>query len=394
MSKQFKFTKRAIEALPVHNPNSASTDAEYSDTEVPGLKCCVSKNGRKSFLFRYTFQSRKRSMALGAFGAIDVESARKKAQHARGLIADGIDPQAKPIEANVSLTFKEFFNKHYLPKAKAEKLSWEDDESKMLIHLDPVFGKMPLDTIKYMDIQKYFTSLTGKRLAHATANRHLALLSCFFNLAVRFGFISVNPCVGVKKYKEDNNRQRVLDKSELVRLLAVMDDSNVETMEKNRVAVNVLKLLLLTGTRREEALHAKWSDIKLADKTWLLPKTKSGKPRHVSLNDDAVNLLKSINRVPSCDFVFVNPETNQRYNNPVKTFNRLLQRAGLDGQDICIHSLRHTFASLGVSNGLTLYEVQKLLGHTSIGSTQRYAHLSQETLLNATNVVSAAMRQT
>ena len=92
--------------------------------------------------------------------------------------------------------------------------------------------------------------------------------------------------------------------------------------------------------------------------------------------------------------MFVNPETNQRYNNPVKTFNRLLQRAGLDGQDICIHSLRHTFASLGVSNGLTLYEVQKLLGHTSIGSTQRYAHLSQETLLNATNVVSAAMRQT
>lgn len=393
MSKKFKFTKRAIDALPPHDATSPSTDAEYSDTEVSGLKCIVSKKGRKSFLFRYTINGNKRSMTLGAFGAIDVDSARKKAQEARRLIANGIDPQDKPVAVKAVLTFNEFFDQYYLPDAKATKLTWDDDESKMRIHLNPVFGKMPLDTITHMDIRQYFTRITGTGLAPATANRHLALLSCIFNIAIRFGFLSINPCVGVKKHKEDNNRQRVLDESELTRLLAVMDDDNVETMEENRVAVNVLKLLLLTGTRREEALHAKWSDIKFADNTWFLPKTKSGKTRYVPLNDEAVNLLKSIKRVPSCEYVFVNPKTNKRYNNPVKAFNRLLQRAGLDGEDICIHSLRHTFASLGVANGLSLYTVQHLLGHASSVTTQRYAHLSQKTMLSATNVVSGVVRQ-
>lgn len=391
MSKKFKFTKRAIDALPPHDATSPSTDAEYSDTEVSGLKCIVSKKGRKSFLFRYTINGNKRSMTLGAFGVIDVDSARKKAQEARRLIANGIDPQDKPVAVKAVLTFKEFFDLHYLPDAKVRKRSWKDDESKMRIHLDPVFGKIPLDAISHMDINQYFTKIPAKGLAPATANRHLALLSCIFNMTVRFNLLVTNPCKGVKKHREDNQKLRYLNADELGRLLAVMDDNNPKTMEKNRVAVDVLKLLLLTGTRREEILHAEWSHVDLQQRTLFLPTTKAGKSRHVLLNDEAHDLLRNIVRDPACGYVFVNPKTHQRYNTPVKAFKRLLERANIEG--VNIHTLRHTFASLAVKNGLSLYKVQHLLGHASSVTTQRYAHLDQETMLDATNVVGGVVRQ-
>lgn len=100
-------------------------------------------------------------------------------------------------------------------------------------------------------------------------------------------------------------------------------------------------------------------------------------------------------KVRGCLYVFVNPRTKQRYNSPVKTFKRLLQKAGIKEWDgLCIHSLRHQFATMLVTNGVSLYETQKLLGHSSSAMTQRYAHLSGAALHNASNVVSNIIKET
>lgn len=386
-STQFCFNKRSIDAL----PNSDKKQTEYSDTDVSGLKLIVTAKGNKSFLFRYTFQSTKRSIKIGDYLLMDVKKARQKALEMKQLLSQGIDPQAEKDRCSAMPTFKEFCEKTYIPHAKQYKRSYKDDISKLNTHMYARLGSLQLGDITHPKIESYLNDLgKDKKLADATCNRHLALLSVIFNLAITHDLLEKNPCARIKKLKENNQRDRYLSPDELKRLLAVMDDTNPKTYERNRITVAALKLLLLTGTRREEALNAKWEDIDLNQKRWFLPHTKSGKSRPVQLNQSACDLLRSITPVQGCPYVFVNPKTNTRINTPVKTFKRLLKKAQID--DFRIHDLRHHFASVAVNNNVGLFVVQKLLGHSSPQTTQRYAHLQSETLLAASEKIAQAMR--
>lgn len=384
---KFCFNKRSIDAL----PNSDKKQTEYSDTEVSGLKLIVTAKGNKSFLFRYTFQSTKQSIKIGDYVLMDVKKARQKALEMKQLLSQGINPQAEKDRCSAMPTFKEFCEKTYIPHAKQHKRSYQDDISKLNTHMYAHLGSLRLGDITYLKIDAYLNHLgKDKKLADATYNRHLALLSVIFNLAITHGLLEKNPCAHIKKLKENNQRDRYLSPDELKRLLAVMDDTNPQTCEPNRITVAALKLLLLTGTRREEALSAKWKDIDLNQKRWFLPHTKSGKSRYVQLNRSACKLLSSIKPVQGCPYVFVNPKTKTRINTPVKTFKRLLEKAQIT--NFRIHDLRHHFASVAVNSGASLYVVQNLLGHASSQTTQRYAHLQSETLLAASEKVAQAMR--
>lgn len=371
-------------------PNSDKKQTEYSDTEVSGLKLIVTAKGNKSFLFRYTFQSTKRSVKLGDYVLMDVKKARQKALEMKQLLSQGIDPQAEKDRCSAMPTFKEFCEKTYIPHAKQHKRSYQDDISKLNTHIYQQFSSLKLGDITHLKIETYLNHLgINAQLAHATRNRHLALLSVIFNLAITHGLLEKNPCAHIKKLKENNQRERYLSPDELKRLLAVMDDTDPRTCEPNRITVAAIKLLLLTGTRREEALNAKWEDIDLNQKRWFLPHTKSGKSRYVQLNQGACELLRGITPVKGCPYVFVNPKTKTRINTPVKTFKRLLEKAQIT--NFRIHDLRHQFASAAVNSGASLYIVQGLLGHASSQTTQRYAHLQNETLLAASEKVAQAM---
>lgn len=394
----FQFTKRTILALPPHDALSDSSCAEYTDSSTPGLKCSVTKKGKKTFLFRFTAPDQKKAcITIGDAAVIDIANARLQVMTYRQLLAKGIDPRnQKPSSQPAVMTFGAFFTTHYAPVAKAHKKSWKDDSSKFKLYLNPAFGAQPLNAIKTKDVQAYYTQLTVNGLQPSTANRHLALLSAIFNMAIRYGSIpGPNPCVNIKKYKENNQRQRTLNADELARFCAALEDNNPQTMEPNRVAVNVIKLLLLTGARREEALHAEWTHIDLQGKIWTIPDGKSGKVRHIPLSEEALELLQSISKVRGCPYVFVNPRTKQRYNSPVKAFKRLLKKAGIkEGGGLCIHSLRHQFATMLVTRGVSLFATQQLLGHSSSAMTQRYAHLSSAALHDASNVVGNIFKET
>jgi integrase len=388
-TRKFKFTKRLIDALPAHSKAAASTDAEYTDTDVSGLKLTVSKTGRKTFLLRYTLNGAKRCMKLGEYGAIDIEAARRLALQARADVQSGIDPQQARKAQKAMPSFRDFAQNDYMPIATGRKRSYKDDQSRLNSHIYAYFGSKPINTISKKDIQDYLTDLRNKgALKPSTANRHLSLLSVIFNMAVDHGLMASNPCTGMKKYPENNARDRYLSEDELGRLYTAMnakDPATCKYIEQNRAVVNVLKLLLLTGTRREEALSAKWSNINLQRGLWLLPHTKSGKSRHVTLNAEAIALLNSLPKHQGSDFVFVNPATGTRVNTPVKAFHRLLEMAGIE--NLRIHDLRHTFASIAVNSGVSLYQVQHLLGHASSQTTQRYSHLSNDVLREASNRV-------
>jgi len=117
--------------------------------------------------------------------------------------------------------------------------------------------------------------------------------------------------------------------------------------------------------------------------------TKTGKPRHVPLNDGAMQILASIPREPGCPWLVPNPKTGKPYVSIFAAWDTARTHAGLT--DVRIHDLRHSFASLLINQGRTLYEVQHLLGHTQVKTTQRYAHLSQDTLLAASNAATRAL---
>ena len=374
------FTKRWIEQLPPNDNDSPLREKEYSDTQVVGLKLLVNKAGRKFFYLRYLINRRKRGIKLGEFGVMSLIEARQKAIELKAQIQKGIDPQAEKQHLSTIPTFKAFVQDSYLPWAYANKISANSDASKISLHLLPVFGNVRLDHITPQALQRY---IDGLKRTHtpATCNRHLSLLSRLLNMAVQFGTIPKNPAVGIRKAQENNERQRFLSGDEIARFLQAL------AQDDNRIAAAFLEFLLYTGVRRSEALHAQWEHVDMAKKVWFIPRAKNGKHRHVLLNAKALAMLECLPRVNA--YVFPGKVAGKPLNNPQKCFTRTLQRAGI--KDFRLHDLRHTYASIAINNGASLYEVQHLLGHSQVKTTTRYAHLADDTLRRVSEEVSSAI---
>jgi integrase len=382
VTRKFRFTNRSLDALPPCPITSASKATEYSDVEVPGLKALVSKSREIVFYHRYVFGGKKRAMRLGVYPGTTIPDARQRAQENRAKIDVNIDPQETSDRIKGMPTFREHA-RAYLKFVEQYKRSANADESKLRLYLIQHFGDDRLCDITTRDIQTYHMMIS-KKLSQSTANRHLALLSMMFNLAIQWDISDRSPCKSVKKFKEDNQKQRFLSADEIGRLYQAME------AEDNKVAVNALKLLLLTGCRREEILKLKWDDVSIESGTLFLPDSKTGS-RYVQLNAAARELLECIAR-NNGPFVFPGHHDSEKpINNPRKCFTRVLTAAGIE--HIRLHDLRHTHASILVNAGASLFVVQKALGHSNPITSQRYSHLSDKTLRDASETVSALINR-
>lgn len=148
-------------------------------------------------------------------------------------------------------------------------------------------------------------------------------------------------------------------------------------------------MLLYTGARKREVLDARWEHVDFKRRLLTVPLSKSGKPRHILLSHAAIELLKSLPRKADVPWVFFNPKTREP---PVSIFcawDSIRKKVGLP--DVRLHDLRHSFASFLVNSGRSLYEVQTLLGHHNPKVTMRYAHLSPDALVDATNIVGSLL---
>jgi integrase len=178
-------------------------------------------------------------------------------------------------------------------------------------------------------------------------------------------------------FEENNQKGRYLTKDEVRRLYAATVASENEMLQY------IVPMLILTGARKREVLDATWVDFDCARRLWRIPTCKAGKARHVPLSEGMLALLASIPRFPGCPFVVPNPKTLRPYVSIFASWRTARNAAGIP--DVRVHDLRHSYASFLINAGRSLYEVQKLLGHTQVRTTQRYAHLSQATLLDAAN---------
>ena len=178
-------------------------------------------------------------------------------------------------------------------------------------------------------------------------------------------------------------RERFLTAEETHRLLKALDT------DENQTAAQSIKLLLLTGARRNEITRAKWEYIDWQNKTLLVPCSKSGRPRLIQLNSAALELLRSLPREPANAFIFPSQITGRPSASLHFPWTRIRVRAGLTG--LRLHDLRHSFASFLVNKGVSIYVVQGLLGHANVRATQRYAHLANETLSDAAELIRAVV---
>jgi len=205
-----------------------------------------------------------------------------------------------------------------------------------------------------------------------------------FNLARKWRVPGANdnPTAGIN-LAPDVNRERFIDFDEAQRLVAAIES------DENRVAARSIMLLLLTGGRRNEITHAKWEYVDWENRTLLVPLSKSGKPRSIALNAAAMDLLRSIGRESDNPYIFPSPVTGRPSPSLHFPWERIRKHARLP--DLRLHDLRHSFASFLVNKGVSLYVVQGLLGHAHTRYTQRYAHLTADTLREAAEEVAGVI---
>jgi integrase len=314
-----------------------------------------------------------------------VSQARRKARAVLAEAILGSDPQKERQELRSIPTLAEFVRDSYMPYAKNVKRSWQTDETILRIHILQKFGAHRLDQISDQGIAELLFRMRDQGYASGTTNRVLVLLRFIFNLAKKWGApgAAKNPTAGLKT-APDVCRERFLTHDEARRLLSVLDS------DENQVAACAIKLLLFTGARRNEITHAKWESVNWENRTLLVPRAKSGRPRSVHLNSAALDLLRSIPRLESNPYIFPSPVTGRPSPSLHFPWWRIREQAGL--QDVRLHDLRHSFASFLVNQGVSLYVVQGLLGHTRARTTQRYAHLANDTLSDAAEVIGNVVR--
>ncbi len=352
------------------------------DSGCKGLILEVRPTDLKVFGLKYVdARGKQRQIKLADARDVTLAQARQLADQFRSQIAMGEDPLAKRADLKKVPKLLTFSFESYIPFVQGYKRSWKCDLGLLNNHVLPIFGSKYLDEISKQDIIKF---IAVHRTTHApgSVNRIIILLRYMFNLAIRWEIagLTKNPTSGIPLLEELNKKERFLSKEETERLYGVLKGSD------NALLQYIIPMLILTGARKMEVLTARWEDLDIQKRQWRIPITKAGRPRYVPLSSGVIHLLSNVPHKVGNPWVFPNPKTGKPYVSIFNSWNAARIAAGL--ADVRCHDLRHSFASFLVNAGRSLYEVQRILGHTQIKTTQRYAHLSQDTLLDAVNAAS------
>ena len=409
-----KLTKRAVDIL-----EAGKRPYVMYDTDLTGFGVRVMPSGYKSWVVEYRpgdggRRVAKKRMTLGDATQITAEQARKKARELLAAARLGFDPSGERERNRNTPTFKEFVER-YLSEEAELKLKPRTIANYSIYfrkHAMPQLGAIQINAICKADIARLHRSLG--RTKPATANRVVEAISSLFRYAETVGEVEdgFNPARGLSHFKE-KTRERFLSSDELQRLgsslrLAETDglpwdhdtikasSKHLAKKENQRIVFSpyvtaAFRLLLFTGCRMREILNLRWDEIDWERGLLLLPDSKTGK-RAVILNSAALNVLAELEIVG--DHVIVGDKPGQPRSDLNRPWRRIRKHAELE--DVRIHDLRHSFASVGAGSGLGLPIVGKLLGHTQAQTTQRYAHLDNDPLRKASehigNVLANAMR--
>ncbi|MGA1635205.1 MAG: tyrosine-type recombinase/integrase [Gemmobacter sp.] len=363
--------------------------ATFSDARYVGLQFVV-RPGSRSFHYRFTRRGRQYSMILGAYPAITLEQALHRWSDLRRSLALGEDPRRAERERREVPTLDAFFSERYLPAVKPRKRSWQLDATVYRLHLRRLLGSRHIDEISHLDTEALVRAKRAEGLSAGSVNRIMAVLSAILTQArkQRIARVPSRQDLNIEALPDPPRIERRLTADETRRLLGALGRS------RNAMLPMIVSFLLLTGARRHEAMMATWDQIDTETRIWTIPVTKAGKPRKVVLSDATLALLGRVEAEhrrrldgERLEHVFPNFATGKPYRSIFHPWRHARAAAGLS--EVRLHDLRHSFASALVNHGVPIYEVQALLGHASIRTTQRYAHLAPERLHQSVRTVAA-----
>lgn len=376
MQKKFKFTNANLKSIKPHDKNSPSTELELSDdSDVSGLKLLVGKSGNKRFLLRYTFKSKKCSIAIGKFGDIDVATARKIAQKHKTKIAEGTDPKVEKDSYKTMPTLSEFFYKTYLPVIKSRKKTWAKDLERFSQFIEPRLGDVRFQDLTSIDVLHLQQAIADPKkmkrevaYAPSTNNRVIAILKTMSSYALRMGVITVNTALPVSLLKEDNIREKFFDIEECKRIIkSALNYSNPY------IGAGIA-MLYLTGNRRSEIFNLKWTNFDTENRTAFVPDSKNGQPFTIYLSKQAFTIICNLERVEGNPYIFAGRKKDKPISSVRSAYQFILEGAGItEFEGVCFHTARHSVASNMISSGkFSQVHVKQQLAHRSIQSSERY----------------------
>jgi integrase len=374
-------TKRHIDAA-----KPAAKDVYLWDSDVSGFGLKVTPAGRKVFIIQYRPQGvrRTRRVTIGRHGSPwTVDMARKEALRLLSEVAQGRDPQDDRQAQKGALTLREAVHRWLVEHVEAKRKTRTGDgyRAALNLHVLPELGGRLLRDITRPEIAKLHHGLRAKPYM---ANQVVRVLSSLFTWAERHGLRpdGSNPCRHIEKYREQG-RERFLSPREIERLgraLRVAERSGALTIW----SCAAIRLLLLTGARLNEILTLRWRDVDMGASVLRLPDSKTG-AKTIHLNPPALAVLTSVPTVEGNPYVIVGAKEGRHLVNLEKPWRRLRKAALLE--DVRLHDLRHSFASVAVAAGQSLPLIGKLLGQTQPATTARYAHLADDPLQAASAAV-------
>jgi integrase len=354
------------------------------DDAVKGFGCRVTTAGARAFILNYRRKAdgRERRLTIGSVPDWGTAAAREEAKRLKREVDGGADPVGEHQEMRGAATVADLcnrFERDYVPRKRTS--TQRVYRQQIAADILPAIGRMKVATASHADIDALHHKLSARAPTHA--NRVLALLSKMFSLSIRWGWRTDNPCRGIERNQE-HKRHRYLSGAELARLsVALAELRDVE-------AANAVRMLLLTGARRGELLAARWADIDFAAGVWTKPgsTTKQKTLHRVPLSEASCRLLAEMRSQVGDDADWLFPVHGGTHRGHINAAWAALREAA-NVPDARLHDLRHTFATVLASSGLSLPIIGSLLGHTTAQTTMRYSHLLDDPLRAATERASA-----
>ncbi len=345
------------------------------DTEVNGFGIRKQK-GQPSYFLQTRIHGRLKWITIGKHGSPwTLANARKEARRLLNEIAAGVDPtherQKKREIPNIRKLAEAFIEDHG-PKLRPATL--RDYKRLIRDYIIPAFGQLKISEIDKPLVSKAHNGWKDKP---RSANFALSVMSKLMSWSAEQGFCSesANPCKGLKKFPE-RKVERYLSADEFRRLGDVLSEAEKDGSEDVHV-IAAIRLLMFTGARLSEILHLTWAEVNIERGILFLEQSKTGQ-KAVFLNKPALRVLATLPRIAGNPYVIIGKNPGSHLINLQKPWNRTRKKAGLE--DVRLHDLRHSFASLAAGNGASLPLIGGLLGHSQPQTTSRYAHLADNPL--------------
>ncbi len=367
-------TKRIIDRLSVEDK-----DAVYWDRALPGFGIRVYPSGAKVYVVQTRVFGRSKRIAVGRHGKVTADEARKEAARMIARLKAGEPPVAEepapdPTVADLAERYRrEYVEMHCKPATVSHY------GLMLRKHIVPALGEHLVAAVERKHVMEF---QYGLREMPTVANRAVDILVKMFGLAEDWGWRAAgkNPCRFVRRYKVEKRHERFLTAEELYRLGRALDAAPAKRLA-SEYSVAAIRLLVLTGYRRNEVLGLRWEDLDFEAGEMRLVDSKTG-ARVVPMPAAAAKVLAGLARVENNPWVFPGRRKGTGRRNINESWDRVRRRAGLDG--VRLHDLRHSYASRALALGEGLPMIGELLGHRKVQTTARYAHLARDSVRAST----------